>query len=156
MNIPNINLGPQDAQLGVTMAIPAAGANATTAILDLSTVAPNSNAWRLGRFRIQFPNLPGNIVAGGITVTMQVANPSLTNSGIAPQPVVPGAFAAPPTSQVSTLAGVAGTGTPAQPLYQTLALDQTGSVYEFYQFVVATTAGIAINGEQVSIVFELA
>lgn len=146
-----INVGAGDSQLTLNTALPAAGQNVTTAILDFSSSAPNSNGWRLGRLAIYFPNLPENTVAGGITVTLQAAGPSLTNSLPAPAAAVPGAFAAPPVSQVATLAGVVGTGTAAQVMYMTLPFDSTGSTFEFVQFVIAVTAGIITQGENIAI-----
>ena len=146
-----INVGAFDGQLTLNTVLPAAGQNVTTGILDFSSSAPNSNGWRMGRIAIIAPNLPENIVAAGITVTMQAAGPSLTNSLPAPAPAVPGAFAAPAVSQVATIAGVAGTGSPAQVLYMTLPFDTTGSTYQFVQFVIAVTAGIVTQGENLQI-----
>ena len=146
-----INVGAFDAQLTLNTALPAGGANVTTGILDLEAYAPNSNAWRQGRIGIFFPNLPENTVAAGITVTLQAASSSLTNSLPAPAPAVPGAFAAPPVSQVATLAGVAVTGTPATVLWMTMPFDATGSTYQFVQFVIAVAAGIITQGENVQI-----
>ena len=142
-----INVGPFDGQLTLNTQLPAAGANVTTGILDFSSSAPNSNAWRMGRIGIFFPNLPENVVAAGITVTMQAAGPSLTNSLPAPAPAVPGAFSTLPVSQVATLAGVAGTGTLGTVLWMTLPFDSTGSTFQFVQFVIAVAAGINTQGE---------
>lgn len=146
-----INVGAFDSQLTLNTALPASGANVTTGILDFSAAGGNSNAWRMGRIGIFFPVLPENTVAGGITVTLQAAGPSLTNSLPATAPATPGAFAAPAVSQVATLAGVAGVGTPATVLWMTLPFDSTGSTYEFVQFVIATTAGIITQGENLQI-----
>ena len=146
-----INVGTFDAQLALNTALPASGATVTSGILDLSSAAPNSNGWRTGRIGIFFPALPENTVAAGITVTLQAAGPSLTNSLPAPAAAVPGAFAAPAVSQVATLAGVAGTGTPATGLWMTLPFDSTGSTYQFVQFVIAVTAGINTQGENLQI-----
>ena len=101
----------------------------------------------MGRIGIFFPNLPENVVAAGITVTMQAAGPSLTNSLPAPAPAVPGAFSTLPVSQVATLAGVAGTGTLGTVLWMTLPFDSTGSTFQFVQFVIAVAAGINTQGE---------
>ena len=147
-----INVGPFDAQLTLNTALPASGQTVYTGILDLGTKGGNSNAWRQGRFAVYFPALPENTVAGGIVITMLNAGPSLTNSLPAPAPAVPGAFGAPPGgSQVITLAGVAGTGTPATVYYMTLEWDNTGSTYQFYQFTILTTAGINTLGENIRI-----
>lgn len=153
-----INLGPQDINLQVQQALPAAGQNVTTSILDLQAVAPHSNAWRLGRFVITVPNLPENNAGAGITVAMQVAPPSLTggSAAIAPQTPAPGAFITPPTSQTFTVAAVAGTGSAAQVGYMTLSLDQNGSNYQFYQFLITVPAGVVTQGEQITIAFEYA
>jgi hypothetical protein len=146
-----INVGAFDAQLTLNTPLPGAGQTATTGILDLSTGAPNSNAWRMGRIGIFFPTLPENTVAGGITVTLYAANASLTSSLPAPAAAVPGAFAQPAVSQVATLAGVAGVGTPATVLWMTLPFDSTGSTYEFVQFVISVTAGIITQNENLQI-----
>jgi hypothetical protein len=146
-----INVGAFDAQLTLNTALGASGVTVTTGILDFSSAAPNSNAWRTGRIGIFFPTLPENTVAGGIVVTMQAANGSLTNSLPAPAPAVPGAFAAPPVSQVATLAGVAGVGTPATVLWMTLPFDSTGSTFQFLQFTILTTAGINSQNENIQI-----
>lgn len=146
-----INSGQQEGQLTLNTPLPAAGANVTTGILDLSSASPFSNGWQTGWFEITFPNLPENTVAAGITVTLQAAGPSLTNSLPAPQAAVPGAFAAPPVSQVATCAGVALAGSAAQKFFMTLPVDQTGSTYQFVQFVIAVAAGIVTQGENISI-----
>lgn len=148
-----INVGMFDAQLTLNTALPGAGANVTTGILDFSAMAPNSNAWRMGRIGIFFPNLPENVVAAGITVTLYAAVASLTagTSAIAPNTPPPGAFAQPAVSQVATLAGLAGTGTPATVLWMTLPFDPTGSTMQFVQFVITVTAGINTLGENIQI-----
>lgn len=150
------NLAPQDLNLSLSQALPASGQNVTTGYLDLQAVGPNSDCWRDGVFAISFPNLPENVVAGGITVAIQCAGPLLTGgaSAIAPLQPVPGAFATPPASQTATLPGIAGTGTPAQKLYLGPEFDLTGSVFQFYQFVITTTAGINTLGEIITIAWE--
>ena len=144
-----INLGPQDVNLAVSINLPAAGQNATTNILDLQSIAPQGNAWREGRFVVSFPALPENNAGAGITVTMQAAGPLLTGgaANAAVAPIQPGVFAAPVTSQVTTFAAVAGTGSPAQQAYQTAAFDAIGSTYQFYQWQIAVPAGMATQGE---------
>ena len=147
------NLGPQDLSLSVTQALPPSGANVTTGYLDLQAVGPISDAWTDGVLAVIFPNLPENTVAGGITVAIQAAAPLLTQgaSAIAPLTPLPGAFA---TVLTLTLAGVAGTGTAAQKMYAELPLDSTGLPYQFYQFLITTTAGINTLGEPVTIAWE--
>ena len=147
--MPNINVGQQDSQLLVSTPLPAAGANVLSGIIDLGTSGGNSNAWRMGRFAIIVPNLPENNAGAGITVTMQAAGPLLTGgaANAAVAPIQPGVFAAPVTSQVTTFAAVAGTGSPAQQAYQTAAFDAIGSTYQFYQWQIAVPAGMATQGE---------
>jgi hypothetical protein len=147
-----INVGPQDAALSINQALPVANANLTTPILDLQAVAPNSNAWRLGRIQVSIPALAEN-TGTGITVAMQVAGPSLTAgaASIAPGPVVPGAFITPVCAQTITFAGVAAIGTAPLTAWFTLAFDLTGSTYQFYQFVITTPAGTVTVGEIMTI-----
>ena len=151
-----INLAPQDLNLSISQALPAAGANVTTGVIDMQAIAPNSDAWTDGVFAITFPALPENTVAGGITVALQAAPPSLTAgaAAIAPNTPPPGAFITPADAQTVTLAGIAGTGTGAQKLYLTLAFDPNGSPYQFYQFLITVTAGIVTQGELVTIAWE--
>ena len=149
-----INIGPGDMAMSISLALPAANASVTTGILDLGTAAPNSSAWRLGRFHIICPALAENNTGAGITVTMAVAGPSLTNSPVAPQPAVPGAFSAPTTSQITTIAAVAAGGSPAFSAWQTAAFDSTGSTQQFYQWTVSVPAGVATQGEVLQIVWE--
>ena len=150
------NLAPQDLNLSVSQALPASGANVTTGYIDMQAVGPNSDAWTDGVFAITFPNLPENVVAGGITVALQAAGPLLTQgaSAIAPNTAGPGAFATPTDAPVVTLAGIAATGTAAQKLYLKLSFDATGSPYQFYQFVITTTAGVNTTGELITIAWE--
>lgn len=146
-----INIGPQDAQLLLNTALPAAGQNVTTAVLDMQGVDPMSSFHKLGRFVIQFPNLPENTTGAGITVAMQVAGPSLTNSPPAPQLPVPAAFAAAPVAQTLTVVAVAGTGSAAANYYMTPTFDTYGSCYQFYQFVITVPAGVVTTGENIVI-----
>ena len=150
------NLGPQDLNLSLSQVLPAAGQNVTTGYIDLQAIAPNSDAWTDGVFAISFPNLPENVVAGGITVALQVAPPSLTAgaTAIAPLTPPPGAFVTPADAQTATLAGVALTGTAATKLYMNPAFDANGSPYQFYQFVITVTAGIVTQGETVTIAWQ--
>jgi hypothetical protein len=159
MATPNIinlkNLAPQDLNLSLSQAVPAANANVTTGVLDMQAVAPNSDAWTDGVFAITFPAMPEN-QGTGITVAMQVAPPSLTTGApaIAPNLPVPGAFITPADAQTVTLAGIAGTGTPLTKLYMTMAFDPNGSPYQFYQFLITTPVGTATVGEIITIAWE--
>lgn len=148
-----INVGPQDQQLSVSLALPGAGLNALTGVLDLQAIAPNSNAWRLGRIAVNIPAIPENTAGAGITVALQAAPPSLVvgASAIAPNTPPPGAFITPICSQTITIAAVVLTGSLPTIAYFTLAFDPTGSVYQFYQFLVSTPAQVAPVGEQLTI-----
>jgi len=147
------NIGPADLNLSVVQALPAAGANVITGILDLQSIAPNSDAWRTGRIGITFPNVPGNAAGTGITVDLQAAPPSLVNSPSAPALPVPGAFVTPAVAQKLTVASVNG-GSAANTYYMTLAFDAaTGSPYQFYQFLITVPAQAATAGENVTIAF---
>jgi hypothetical protein len=148
-----INVGPGDMQLALVVPLPAAAANVVTGIIDLGTSSPNSNAWRMGRFQIVVPALPENNTGAGITVTMACAGPSLTAGSIAPLPIVPGTFAAPLTSQVTTLAAVTVGGSLAFQGFMTAAFDSTGSTFQFYQFTIAVPALVVTQGENVQIVW---
>jgi hypothetical protein len=152
-----INLGPQDVQLGFNVALPGANANVLTGIIDIQAIAPNSNAWRLGRFVITVPAIPENLAGAGITIALQAAPPSLVAgaSAIAPLTPPPGVFVTPTTSQTATIPPVAVVGSAAQVAYMTLAFDPTGSVYQFYQFLITVPAGVAA-AEQISIAWEFA
>ena len=105
-----INIGPLDLNLSVTQALPVAGAAVTTGILDFQSIAPNGDAWRLGRIAVKVPVIAGN-VANGITIAIQAANADLTTgaASIAPNLPNPAAFATPPVAQTLTIAAVAGT-----------------------------------------------
>ena len=146
-----MNIAPQDAALSINQALPAAGANVTTPILDLQATSPNSNAWRLGRIQVSIPALPEN-TGTGITIALQAAPPLLTAgaASIAPNTALPGAFVTPTCAQTITITGQVG-GTPAQLAYFTLAFDSTGSTYQFYQFVITTPAGTVTVGEIINI-----
>lgn len=146
------NIGPVDLNLAVTQTLPAAGAAVTTGILDLQSIAPNGDAWRLGRIAVIVPAIAGN-VANGITIAVQAANADLNNSPAAPALPVPAAFATPPVAQTLTIAAVAGTGSAASVYYFTPAFDAYGSPYQFYQFVITAGAGAVTAGESVTIGF---
>jgi hypothetical protein len=146
-----INLGPQDVNLAVSIALPAAGQSATTNILDLQSIAPQGNAWREGRFVVSFPALPENNAGAGITVALQAAPPSLIASQPAPALPVPGAFVTPAVGQTLTIPAVANGGSAASNNYFTLAFDANGSPYQFYQFLVTVPAQVATQGEVITI-----
>ena len=107
----------------------------------------------MGRFAIVCPAVPGNNSTSGITVTMNCAGPNLTAGSIAPLPIVAGAYAAPQTSQVTTISPVAVSGSPAQTAFQTAAFDSTGSTFQFYEWVVAVDASCTTAGEVLEIVW---
>lgn len=147
------NIGPADLNLSVTQVLPAAGANVTTGILDFQSIAPNGDAWRLGRIGITFPNVQGNAAGAGITVALQAAPPSLVNSPSAPALPVPGVFVTPAVAQTLTVAAVNG-GSAANTYYMTLPFDAaTGSPYQFVQFFITAPAQAATAGESVTIAF---
>jgi hypothetical protein len=149
-----INLGAIDLNLALNTALPVAGANVTTAVLDLEAVGPNSDAWRTGRFAVVFPNLPENTAGAGITVALQAAPPSLlagSPAGVAPNIPPPGAFAAPLVAQTLTVAAVAGTGSFANVYYFTPAFDANGNTMQFYQFVITVPAQVNTLAENILI-----
>lgn len=148
-----INIGPFDLNLTVTQALPGAGLNVTTGILDFQSIAPGGDAWRLGRIAIVVPALPENTAGAGITVAIQAAPPSLLGgaAAIAPQIPPPGAFVTPAVSQTLTIAAVANGGSVANIYYMTLPFDANGSPYQFVQFVITTPAQVAPQGESLTI-----
>lgn len=152
-----INIGPIDLNNAITFALPAAGATTVFGTLDMQAIAPNSDAWRLGRLAVVIPAIGGNdVVADTITITLQAAPPLLTAgaSSAAPNNPVPGAFVTPLCSQVITIPGVVAGGSVAQKAYFTMAFDANGSPYQFYQFSVAVNASITTIGELVTIGWE--
>lgn len=135
------NSGPIDAALQVSKVLPAAAANNTTDVLDLQAVAPNSDAWRLGRIRVDIPAMPNNTDSSkSVTLTLKAAPASLSSD---PAPALPtaGSFVTPTCSQVISIPGVATTGSAATVAYFTLAFDRNGSTYQFYEFVQAVASG---------------
>lgn len=151
-----INLGPIELALSLNTALPAAGANVTTGILDLQSIAPNGDAWRLGRIAVLFPNLPENNAGAGITVALQAAPPSLVAgapTAVAPATPPPGAFVTPAVAQTLTVPAVANGGSTANIYYFTLAFDANGSPYQFYQFVITTPAQVQSQGENIVIAY---
>lgn len=146
-----INLGPQDVQLSVSLALPAAGANNTTGILDLENIAPNSDAKHLGLIAIDVPALVNHTdPTKTITFELQAAGPALANNNAAPLPPVPGAFANANPRQIAGVAGVANSGSPATRLYFFVPLDANGSSMEFLQVVQTVPAGDGVNGEVIT------
>lgn len=148
-----INVSTSDLNISLTQAVPANNTNVTTGILDLQAIAANSDAWQLGLISVAFPAMPEN-TGTGITVALQAAAASLTNSQPAPILPVPGAFVTPQTAQTMTLTGVAAIGTTATKGYFNLALDPNGSTYQFYQFVITTPNGTVTTGENIVIAWE--
>lgn len=148
-----LNIGPLDLNLSVITALPGAGANVTSGILDFQSIAPNGDAWRLGRIGIIVPNIPGNSAATGITVALQAAPPSLVAgaAAIAPLTPPPGAFVTPAVAQTLTIPPVAVAGSPANVFYMTLPFDANGSPYQFVQFLITCPAGSAPQGENITI-----
>lgn len=148
-----INVGPQDLNLAVSLALPAAAANNTTGILDLQSIAPNGDAWRLGRIAVVIPAIPAHTDSTkSITFELKAAPPLLTTGAgaVAPNQPVPGAFVTPICAQKISLAGVATTGTFAQIIYFTLAFDANGSPFQFYQFLQTVASGDNNNGETIT------
>ena len=142
-----IILGPQDAQLQLaTVAVPANNANNLSGVLDLQAVGPFSDAKHLGMIAVTVPAMP-ELTSGSLTLQIQVAEPSLTASPIAPALPVPGAFANANPSQIGTITGAAG-GPAAQTLYFFIPLDANGNAYQYVQFLQTATG--PTNGEIVT------
>jgi hypothetical protein len=153
------NIGPQDNALLLSTALPAAGLNVLTGVLDLQSYAPNGDSWRLGRIQVKIPALPeNNVVANTITIALQAAPASLTAGAaqVAPLNVLPGVFVTPMVSQTMTLPGVVAGGSVTTLAYFTLAFDANGSPFQFYQFLITVNAAIVTLGEIVEIAFVLA
>lgn len=150
-----INIGPMDLALAINIALPAAAANVTTGVLDLQSIAPNGDAWRTGRIAVIFPTLAENTAGAGLTIGLRAAPPSLTTgaAAVAPATPVPGAFVTPLVAQTLTVPAVASTGSVGAVYYFTLAFDENGSPYQFYQFIITTPAQVATVGEIVTIGF---
>ena len=148
------NLGPQDVALLISQALPGNNASVTTGVLDLQAVAPNSDAWRLGRIAVTFPAVPENTSGAGITVALQAAAASLTNSPSAPGNVVPAGFVTPICSQTITIASVGSGGSVATKAYFTMAFDANGSCFQFYQFLITVPSQVTPTGEVITIAWE--
>ena len=148
-----INIGLQESLLSVSVTLPAAGNNTTSSNIDLQAVGPFSAADRLGLFQVSVPAIVGNTTGSGITIAMQVAEPSLTLSPVAPGLPVAGSFAAPNPSSTVTVAAVASTGSAAGYYYFQLPLDGNGNVYQFYNFLVTVPSGPTTASEVVTIAF---
>lgn len=148
-----INLGPQDLNLSVSLALPAAAANNTTGILDVQSIAPNGDAWRLGRIAVVIPAIPLHTDSTkSITFALKAAPPLLTTgaAAAAPNQPVPGAFVTPICAQTISIPGVASSGTLAQIVYFTLAFDANGSPFQFYQFLQTVASGDNNSGETIT------
>lgn len=135
------NSGPIDAALSVTKALPAAAANNNTDALDLQSIAPNSDGWRLGRLRVSVPALPNLVdTTKNLVLTLYAAKAS-TSSSPAPAAPTAGAFVIPTVKQTITIPGVATTGTSALVAYFNIPVDAYGSTYEFVRVNQAIDAG---------------
>lgn len=139
-------IGPQDSQLSVTLALPAAAANNTTSALDLQAIAPLSDAWRLGRICATIPALV-NHTDSTKTITLEIlkATASLVSSPIAPALPVAGSFAAANPRQIGGVPGVATTGSLAQTLYFTIPCDANGNTLQFVEFLQTVPSGDGDN-----------
>jgi hypothetical protein len=148
-----INIGPLELALSLNTQLPAAGANVTTGTLDFQSIAPNGDAWRLGRIAVIMPAIAGNTAGAGITIALQSAPPSLVagSLAIAPQTPPAGAFVTPAVSQTLTVAPVANGGSTANIYYFTLPFDSNGSPYEFVNFVITTPAQVQSQSEIITI-----
>ena len=149
----NINLGPQDSFLSLaTLALPAAGANNTTGVMDLECVGPFSDGKYTGLIAVTVPPLPNLVATYSITLQIQVAEPSLTASSPAPGANVPGAFANANPSQIITINGVAG-GYQGGVFYFFIPIDSTGNTYQYVQVLQTAGAGATTEGEIVTYSF---
>jgi len=148
-----INIGPLELALTLNTQLPAAGANVTTGTLDLQSIAPNGDAWRLGRIAVVMPAIAGNTAGAGITIALQAAPPSLVAGSLAIAPLTPpaGAFVTPAVAQTLTVAAVANGGSTANIYYFTLPFDANGSPYQFVNFVITSPAQIVSQNENVVI-----
>ena len=148
------NIGPIDLLLSVSEALPAAGGNVTTGVLDLQSIAPNGDAWRLGRIAVKVPAIAGN-VADGVTIAVSAANADLTtgSAAIAPNLPVAGAYVTPAVAQTLTISPVAVTGSSAAIYYFAMPFDSYGNPYQFLKFVITAGAGSGTNSEVVTIGF---
>jgi hypothetical protein len=146
-----INVNTLDSQLQVTLALPAAGAAASTSgNLDLQGVGPFSASGRLGVLIVDMPAVPGNTAGNGISIALQVADASLTGSSAAPALPTAGTFAAPNPALTLTIAAVAVTGSAAGRYYFPLPFDAYASAYQFYNFVVTAAAQSGTAAEVVT------
>lgn len=134
-------IGPQDAALSVSLALPAVNASNTTGVMDLQAITPESDAWRLGRICAIVPALPNHTDSTkSITLEIQSAEASLTLSPVAPALPVAGTFANANPRQQGSVAGVAFVGSAPTTLYFTIPCDANGSSQQFIQFVQSVPA----------------
>ena len=139
-------IGPQDSQLSVTLALPAANANNTTGVIDLQAIAPNSDAWRLGRICAIVPLLVNHTdPTKTITLEIKVASASLTTSPAAPALPVAGSFATANPRQIGGVPGLATTGSLATTLYFTIPCDANGNTLQFVEFLQSVPASDGDN-----------
>ena len=148
-----VNIGPLELALSLNTQLPAAGTNVTTGTLDLQSIAPNGDAWRLGRIAVVMPAIAGNTAGAGITIALQAAPPSLVAGSAAIAPLTPpaGAFVTPAVAQTLTVAPVANGGSTAGLYYFTLPFDSNGSPYQFLNFVITNPAQVASQNEVITI-----
>jgi len=139
-------IGPIDSQLSVTLALPAAAANNTTGVIDLQSIAPYSDGWRLGRICAVIPALPNHTDSTKtITLEIKAASASLSSSPVAPALPVAGSFAAANPRQIGGVAGVASTGSLATTLYFTIPCDANGNTLQFVEFLQTVPSGDGDN-----------
>ena len=151
-----INLGTLDSALQVTLALPAAGVAGTTAAIDLQSIPPFGDAWRMGRFAVDIPAISENTSGAGITIAMQCAPASLTASSAAPALPVVGTFVTPTNAQTITIPAVGSTGSVARREYFYLGLDSNGFPYQFYQFVITPPAQVTGSAEVITVSWQRA
>ena len=151
-----INLGTLDSALQVTLALPAAATPGTTAVIDLQSVPPFGDAWKLGRFAVDIPAISENTSGAGITIALQAAPASLTTSSAAPAMPSAGTFVTPVCAQTITIPAVGATGSVARREYFNLALDANGFPYQFYQFVITPPAQVSGSGEVITVSWQVA
>jgi len=95
----------KDAALQITQNFPAAGANVTSQMIDISVDNPNfSDQWREGRLRVSWPAMP-NFTSNSDTVTFTIQDSEASSN--------PLSFANTTPAITGTITGVASTGVAA-------------------------------------------
>jgi len=139
-------IAAQDSQLSVSLVLPAAAASNTTSVIDLQSIAPNSDGWRLGRICASIPALVNHTDSTKtITLEIKAASASLSSSPVAPALPVAGSFAAANPRQIGGVAGVASTGSLATTLYFTIPCDSNGNTLQFVEFLQTVPSGDGDN-----------